>query len=181
MKQKWLKKVYWLPLLFLLIGLLLPLVNLHASKIKKTEKVFRITVKYENDRMKLQKVEPLEMILPRTIKEKVLTKDESPRGYFLQMFDEEKNPVLRLAMEDPTVTLMEYEDPEGSGRIRSKLVKHDEILFSILTPAPVKAQFILFSREIPGQEKIPVAQRKHEQISEMIRLDSTKSQIKEED
>lgn len=176
MRKKWIKTIFWIPLLILLFFISPLFDSLYAGKVTKMEKVYRLTIMYKSGRMEFQKSELLEMILPLTIKEKIFTKDGYSENYFLQMFDKGKNIVLRMKMDDPTVTLLEYEDPEEPGRIRSKLVKHDEILFSILIPAPAKAQFIRFSRIVPGQEMLPVAERKHEHMSEMVPL-----QIKKDD
>lgn len=181
MRKKWTKIIFWIPIMILLLSASLLLDRLYAGKVTKIEKVYRLTILYKSGRMEFQKLEPLEMILPLTIKEKIFTKDGYSENYFLQMFDKEKNIVLRMKMDDPTVTLLEYEDPEEPGRIRSKLVKHDEILFSILIPAPAKAQFIQFSRIVPGQEMVPAVERSHEHMSEMIPLRPQHLQIKKED
>ena len=120
--------------------------NLLASQQPEPEKAYRLAIKYQNGEMELLNVESLQMVIPLTVKEQIMKEEDQPTGYFFEILDDEKNVVLRSNMHDPTVTLLEYEDPEHPGRLKSELVKHDEITFSIITPAPAQARFVHFAR-----------------------------------
>lgn len=148
--------------LTLLVSMFPLIGNLSAEEQQKPEKAYRVTLKYHNGKMDSLIVESLYMVIPLTLKEQIMKDGEHPEGYFFEMFDEKGNLVLRSNMQDPTVTLLEYEDPENPGRIKGELVKHDKITFSIIVPAPTEARSIHFARVIPSQDSIPVEKRRHE-------------------
>ena len=135
-----------------------------AAQKTSLEPAVRLTLRYANNKIELQKVEPLRMVLPLTVKEQVLGTEESPRGYFLSYLDERQSMVTRIRMDDPTVSLMEYEDPENPGQIKSQTVQHKEVVFSLLLPAPAQARFIRFARVAAGQETVPLNLQKHEDL-----------------
>jgi hypothetical protein len=164
MNEKKVTPIIWLVTFTMLVSMLPFLSEALPMEQNKPEKALRLTIKYQKGEMNLLKVEPLQMIIPLTVKEQVF-KGEADRGeYFFEVSDDKKNVVLRSNMENPTVTLMEYEDPEHPGKIRSKLVKHKEMTFSIIIPAPDNARFIRFSRVAPGQESIAPKMRKYEDL-----------------
>ncbi len=148
--------------LILLVSIFSLTGNLSAEEKPKPENAYRLTIKYDNGKLDSLKVDTLYMVIPLTVKEKIMKNEEHPEGYFFEMLNEKGNLLLRSNMNDPTITLLEYEDPENPGRIIGKLVKHDKITFSIIVPAPAGARSIRFSRVIPGQDSIPVEKRRHE-------------------
>lgn len=131
---------------------------------QKSEKTYRITVSYSNGIYDSINVDIINMIIPVTVKEKILTEGEFPTGYFFEMLDEKGGIVLSSNMDDPTISLLEYEDPEKPGNIKSQIVKHESGVFSFITSAPERARVIKFAHVIPGQEKISIESRRQELI-----------------
>ncbi|NIM16111.1 MAG: hypothetical protein GTO45_29260 [Candidatus Aminicenantes bacterium] len=130
----------------------------------KPEPAFRLTIKYQNGAFHLLKVKKLQMVIPVTIKEQILEEKKNPTGYFFELLNSEKKSVLRSNMPDPTTTLLEYEDPERPGHLKSKLIEHKEIVFSIIISAAPEARFIRFTRPAPGYKTLPFEKQKREEL-----------------
>jgi hypothetical protein len=129
---------------------------------QKPNEAFRITIFYNNGIYDSIKVEKLNMIIPLTAKNKFLKTDQFPTGNYFEMFNNEGKIIFRSEMDDPTISLLEYEDPENPGKIKHQIVKHDSGVFSFITKAPANAKKIKFSRILPGQEEIPKGKRRSE-------------------
>lgn len=165
MKEKKVMPIIWLVTFTMLVWGLPFLSEAFPMDRNKPEKALRLTIKYQKGQMTLLKVEPLQMVIPLTVKKRIVKADSHPAAeYFFEISDNKKNTVLRSNMENPTQTLLEYEDPENPGKIKSKLVSHEEMTFSIIISAPDNARFISFSRAAPGQKSIAPEMRKHEQL-----------------
>jgi hypothetical protein len=134
---------------------------LGAQKMPSVEPAFRITGTLEEGQIVAITVTPLEVVLPLTVKEKILAENESPRDYFLEMLDDGGNVALRMRLKDPTLVVMEYEDPDLPGHIISKRIRQDDGMFSILVPAPSQAKSVAFLRVRPGQESLPLHEQQH--------------------
>jgi hypothetical protein len=130
----------------------------------KPEPAFRLTIKYQNGVFQLLKVKELQMVIPVTIKEQILEEKKNPSGYFFELLNSEKKSVLRSNMHDPTTTLLEYEDPERPGYLRSQLIEHEEIVFSIIIPAVPETHFIRFTRPARGYKTFAFEKQKREEI-----------------
>lgn len=138
--------------------------NLYPVEQKKLDNLMRLTLQFKEGKMTLLKVEPLEKIAPMSVKERILKEKDHPENYFFEIHDDIGNILARSGMKDPTMILMEYEDPEKPGRIVSKMVERKDVVFSILVPAPKNYHTIRFARIAPGQESIAVKKRRHEDL-----------------
>lgn len=128
------------------------------------EPALRLTGVFRDGRVVSLTAEPLTVVLPLPVKEKVLAAGAAPTGYFIELRDEASNVALRAALDDPTLVVMEYEDPEQPGRIVSKEIHVEEATFSVIVPAPPESRSIRFLRVRPGQEAVPLLERAHEEI-----------------
>ncbi len=129
------------------------------------ENALRLTIRYENEQMTLIKVEKLRMIIPITVKERILKKgDYSTEKYYFELHDNKMNLLFRSSMEDPTLTVMEYEDPESSGKIISSVLNHENITFSIIISEIDQVRFIKFTRVVSGQKIVKHEMKKYEDL-----------------
>ncbi len=101
--------------------------------------------------------EPLTVVLPLSVKERVLEEGEGATGYLLELLDGESAVALRTRLEELSVVVMEYEDPEVPGRIVNKELYPKEVPFSIIVPAPLEARTIRFLRIQPRDAAVPAA------------------------
>lgn len=109
------------------------------------EKVYRLSIRYYEGKFTMLKCEELNKVLSPVLKERILTKeDEKAQDFYFEILDGKEKILLRSTMNDPTVSLMEYPDPDDPTKIRSSLVKHDDVTFSMLVPAPPDGKKIRF-------------------------------------
>ena len=135
--------------------------SIAAQERPAPESALRLSGVLRDGRIESLTAIPLEVVLPLTVREKVLSKGERPgAGVFLELNDGEGVPVFRVLMDDPTLVVMEYEDPNEPGRIVSKEIRTETASFSIIVPAPPKASSVRFLRVRPGQEAVPAAKRR---------------------
>jgi len=155
-----------LPVVFSIFIWMLPFVtDAFPMGQQKPENALRLTIKYKNEQMTLIKVESLKMIIPITVKERILKKNSSSaEEYYFELHDKNNNLLLRSSMENPTLTTMEYEDPENPGKIVSSILKHEEMTFSIIISATDQTKFVKFTRIIPQQKVLMHEMRKYENL-----------------
>ncbi len=159
------KPIIWLVTFFMFICMLPFESNAFSMEQKKPENALRLTIKYQNDQMTLVKVEPLQMIIPVTIKERVLKENaQSAEEYYFELHDNNENLLLRSSMNNPTISLMEYEDPENPGMIKSSIVKHNVMTFSIIISAIDEVRFVKFLRVVPGQKMLTHEKKKYKNL-----------------
>lgn len=165
MNRKWMYATYFFNVVLIAIVVLLCLSPLYSQTAMmqqhKPEKALRLTLHYIDDTIQLSRIETVDMIIPLTVKEQFLKENESPDSYYFEILDNQDKIILRSRMRDPSMTLLEYEDPKEPGKIIGEQVKHEDITSSILVPAYPKADAIRFGRVFPGQENTSPDQRKY--------------------
>lgn len=178
MKIKKTRPFLWLLVLCGLV-FVLPFPRYAFSEKHKPEKILRLTIKYENGKMDLLKVDSLLMVVPVRVTEQAVKGELSPDEFFFEIQDKRKNTILRSNMENPTESLMEYEDPENPGGIKSQIVKHEGITFSILVPALENSQFVRFARVPKEQRSVNFKMQKHEELGtfDLIEVQKRTSKI----
>jgi hypothetical protein len=149
-----------------LLGLLALLAtsNLDAQQKPILEKALRISGTYADGRIVSIEVAPLRAVLPLTVKERILPADKSPRGHFVELLDSDRKLLMRSVIDDPTLVVMEYEDPSRPGRIVSTEIHPASGTFSTVVAAPERARLIRFRRIAPDQEAAPPEKRIREDL-----------------
>ncbi len=128
------------------------------------EKAYRLTIQYRNGAFKVLEVKELQMVIPVVVKEQILEGNKNPTGYCFEVLDSDKNAVLRSDMPDPTVTLLEYEDPENPGHLKHQYIEHEEIVFSLIVPATTNSRFVHFTRPATGYKTATPDQQRREEL-----------------
>ena len=141
------------------LTVLLTTASLQAQKPARLDQAYRISGTFENGKVVVLQATPLEVRLPLTITERVIAEAAPASGYFLEIMDGERQPLIRFRIDDPSFVLMEYEDPEQPGRIVSKEIYPDKVEFSILIPAPPKSRILKFMKVAPEQEMVSADKR----------------------
>ncbi|UCE25415.1 MAG: hypothetical protein JSU74_05045 [Candidatus Zixiibacteriota bacterium] len=153
MKNRWLTVTTGAAVIGMLTAaLILTGVDLSSAQAGKPERAWRLTATYRAGTIELDRIDTLNMIIPLTIKEMIIREGELTTGFFWEMYDDSARLVLRSRMHDPTRTLMEYEDPDNPGQIRSQEVVHDTITFTVIVPAPESARTIRIGRVPIGRD-----------------------------
>lgn len=117
-----------------------------SGSIAKPEKVYRLTIHYQNGKMTLLEKRELNKILPLNIKERILKTGQQLVGFVFDILDAQGQVSLTSSMDDPTISHMEYPDPENPRKIIGSFIKHNDVIFSIQVPAPPAAKTIRFRR-----------------------------------
>lgn len=123
------------------------------------ERAYRIAGVYEVGRVVSLEVTPLEVRLPLSITERRISEEVPAEGYYLEILDRDAKTLLRMGIDDPSLVLMEYEDPNVPGRIVSKEIHPEKVEFSMLVPAPTGSRTFRFMKVAPDQRAIPAAKR----------------------
>lgn len=149
-------------------AMLLLAAAVQAQSSAKLQRAYRISGTYENGKIVTLSATPLEVRLPLTVTERRLTEPTPPTGYFIELLDGNKKPLMRLRIDDPSYVLMEYGDPEKPGHIVSKEIHVAKAEFSILVPAPVGTRMISFKKVAPEQATKAAAERRSEELGVFI-------------
>jgi hypothetical protein len=128
------------------------------------EPVLRLTLEFNQGNWRLIGVEELEMVIPLTVREGYLDEGEFPAGLAFELLNADKVAVHRSDLDDPTVIVAEYLDPDGSGRFVKKTVKLEATTVSILVPAISEARFLRLSRPAEGQRLVAPATQIRDEI-----------------
>jgi len=124
---------------------------------QKPEKAYRLSIRYFEGKFTLLKCEELNKVLSPALKARILKESEKPRDFYFEIMDSQGKALLRSAMHDPTVSLMEYPDPSDPTKIRSSLVQHEDVTFTVLVPAPPSGKSIRFLRLRAAQPGVTAA------------------------
>lgn len=134
----------------------------------------RLTFTYSDGRLELVGVQELEMVLPLTVRERVLRSDQRATGYALELRGADARRLLVEEFDDPLRLVSETADPDEPGRIERHETYQESATFSVLVPAPPGARTVVVSRPAPGQEGVAPEQRRREALG-AFELPPTKS------
>jgi len=123
-----------------------------AQESAELDHAYRVTGVYENGRIVSLEAMPLEVRLPLTVTDRVITEATPPSGTYLEMLDRDQKALIRVLIDDPSFVLMEYVDPAEPDKIVNKSIHVDRAEFSILVPAPPGSRMLRFSKVASDQE-----------------------------
>lgn len=129
----------------------------------RPEPVLRLTFESEDGRLRLLDVQELRMVLPATVRERVMEADERPSGYALELRGPQAETLLVEELDDPFRLVSETPDPEDPDRIERRETRLESATFSVLVPAPPEARSVVLMRPAPGQEELVPEQRRLEE------------------
>jgi hypothetical protein len=125
-----------------------------AEEANDLDPAMRVNGVFDQGRVVSVQVTPLRVRLPLTVRERVI-EDIPEAGYFVELLDVDGATMMRLRIDDPTYVLMEYADPDGSGRIVSKEIHPDRVSFSFLVPAPTGSRLLRFMKATDAEAAAP--------------------------
>jgi hypothetical protein len=120
------------------------------------EKAYRLLVRFQNGQFILLEKREIRKVLPLPVHERIERAKKEAEGYFFEILDVQDKILLRSVFPDPTVSLMEYPDPSDPDKIKSALVTHSDVVFSVVVPVPPSSKRVRFThlRAAPADGKM---------------------------
>lgn len=132
------------------------------------EPVLRLTFEYSEGQLQLVQVQELTMVLPLTVRERVMATDRMPEDYAddyaLELRGPEGRTILVRAFDDPLRLVSETRDPENPDRILRQEASQASATFSVLVPASPDARSVLVTRPVPSERGRTPALRGREEL-----------------
>ena len=143
MKTFFLKRKYWSIILIGLVSILSTLENQSLAQQKVDQKIVFLSLRFKDNNIILQKTS----MKPGTLKQQRITERRS--GIRYKVVSASGATLWQTTIDDPMIQRFEYEDPGHAGQLKTKIVKLNDVEFSIRFPYDERIHHITFNRVEP--------------------------------